>query len=373
MVKLRLLVAFLLLSLAGSAQIPVNNPIDPGDTILNDAVNFINKYFNEFRPGKLPDFTKYWSAEDCKAYKFPDQLLFALNTEIPTYLLGKPTILYARPENDLTHIKTMFSRMDSSGNVLVISITNHYINRTKEGNLYFVNPMFLVADAWESVKVRSISYFYPSYHRFNKKKAAHLAHNIAKLEKEWQLQPIAIRYYFADTKEEIDHFRGFDFTLAMGNKDKPSGMSDGMDNIVYCGGWGENYFHEVVHVYLNRLFPRSPLGEGLAVFYGGSLGHDLGWHLQRVNQYLQLHKEVNLNNLDDFYYIDNFTNPNSTILGMLVMAAYKKDGIEGIKRLMKYSSLDIALQKEYGVKKGEWDTFLRTKIEELGNASAPQK
>ena len=353
------------MSTAGRAQIPVNNPIDPGDTALNEAVKFINNYFAEFRPHKLPDFSKYWSPEDCKQYQLPDQLMFAINTEIPTYLLGKPTILYARPENELIHIKTMFSRTDSLGNIMVISITNHYINRKSDHSMTFINPMHLVADAWESATVRNITYYYPAYHNFNKKKAAHLAQSISKLEKEWAVQPIHIRYYFADTKEEIEHFRGFDFTIAMGNRDKPSGMSDGIDNIVYCGGWGENYFHEVVHIYLNRLFPRSPLTEGLAVFYGGSLGHELSWHLSKVNQYLQQHKEINLNNLEDFYYIDNYTNPNSTILGMLCLAAFNKDGIEGIKRNMNYASLNELLQKEYGVQKGQWDAFLRKKIEEL--------
>ncbi len=363
--KLQLLFVCFFASFICGAQIPVNNPIDPSDTTLNEAVSFINKYFSEFKPGKLPDFRKYWPEQDCKDYHLPDQLLFALNTEIPTYLLGKPTILYARPENELIHVKTMFSKNDSADNILVISITNHYINRKKDGTMVFINPMHMVNDAWESVTVHNINYYYPKYHRFNKKKAAHLAHNISKLEKEWGLQPIHIRYYFADTKEEIEHFRGFDFTIAMGNRDKPSGMSDGIDNIIYCGGWGENYFHEVVHIYLNRLFPKSPLTEGLAVFYGGSLGHDLSWHLGRVNQYLQQHKEVNLNKLEDFYYIDNYTNPNSTILGMLVMAAYKKEGIAGIKRYMGYNSLGALLQKEYNVKKGEWDTFLRQQAQEL--------
>ena len=347
------------------AQIPINNSIDPTDSELNQAVRFINLYFNEFTPGHLPDFKKYWSPQDCKEYKYPDQLLFAINTEIPTYLLGKPTILLARPENEVIHIKTLFSRIDSFGSILVLSITNHYVNRNKDGSMYFINPMHMVSDAWESNIVRNITYYYPKYHSFNKKKAAHLAQNIAGLEKEWQLQPIHIRYYFADTKEEIEHFRGFDFTIAMGNRDKPSGMSDGIDNIVYCGGWGENYFHEIVHIYLNRLFPNSPLTEGLAVFYGGSLGHELSWHLKRVSQYLDEHKEINLDNLEDFYYMDNFTNPGSTILGLFCMDAYQKGGVEALKNTMKYHTLDELLQKEYGVKKGGWNAFLRAKVHEL--------
>ena len=262
----------------------------------------------------------------------------------------------------MIHIKTLFSRTDTNGNVLVFSITNHYIKQDADGNMHFVNPMQIAASGWQSTTVGSITYHYPSYHRFDKKKAKELIGKINDLEKEWNLRPIFIQYYFADTKEEIEHFRGFDYTIAMGNRDKPSGMSDGVDNIIYCGGWGENYFHEVVHIYLNRLFPQSPLNEGLAVFYGGSLGHLLGWHIKRVNEYLQQRKSIDLNNPGDFYYLDNFTNPGSTIQGLLCMMAYDKGGIEGLKRSMRYTSLDDLLLKEYGVEKGGWNAFLRKQI-----------
>ena len=148
----------------------------------------------------------------------------------------------------------------------------------------------------------------------------------------------------------------------MANRDKPSGMSDGADNIIYCGGWGENYFHEAVHLYLNRLFPRSPLIEGLAVFYGGSLGHQLSWHVQRVNEYLLQHKEIDLNNPGDFYYLDNFTNPGSTIQGLLCAIAYEREGVAGLRRIMRYTSLDALLLNEYQVERGGWDAFLRKQV-----------
>ena len=186
------------------------------------------------------------------------------------------------------------------------------------------------------------------------------------MQADWGLAPINIRYYFADTKEELEHLRGFDFTVAMGNRDKPSGMSDDVDNIVYCGGWGENYFHEVVHVYLNRHYPQSPLREGLAVFYGGSLGHDLKWHLKRLDAFLEQNKGIDLNMLDSFYDMDNYTNPYSTICGMLCMNAYIKSGIAGVKRIMTYTSMDEIFEKEYGVGRGGWNVFLRKMISDYG-------
>lgn len=358
----------LLINNSGKAQISINNPIDPADTELHNAVYFLEDYLSGFSPGKeyLPDFTKYWSAEECQRYRIPDRLIYSINTEMPTYMLGKPLILYARPERGMVHIKVMFAKTDSSGNILVTSITNHYVARHADGSLYFVSPAQLQDDKWRTTQYNSVEYHYPAYHKFDKGKAKELSDKIAALEKEWQLQPIYIRYYFADTREEIEHYRGFDFTIAMGNRDKPSGISDGIDNVIYCGGWGENYFHEVVHIYLNKLFPRSPLMEGLAVFYGGSLGHELQWHIKRLNEYLQQHPEINLNNIDDFYYLDNYTNPLSTIQGLMCLMAYNKDGLNGLKRTMNYTTFQNLLKKEYGVSNDEWNSFLRSKIAEYG-------
>jgi len=343
------------------AQIPVNNPVDPADTELTEAVAFLSRYLHEFDHRQIPDYHNYWDAADCKEYIHPDQLVYGINTEAPTYRIGKPTILYAKPENGYVHIKTLFGWCDSTEKVSVMSITNHYVKRDENNRLSFISPTRLAGKDWKTMVVGSITYHYPAYHHFDKNKAKMLTDNIAMLQREWGLQPIPIRYYFADTKEEIEHLRGFDFTVAMGNRDKPSGMSDDTDNIVYCGGWGENYFHEIVHVYLNRHYPQSPLREGLAVFYGGSLGHELPWHIKRLNEYLQYHTEINLEK-EGFYYMDNYTNPNSTIMGMLCMDAYRKNGMAGLKHVMSYTSLEDIMVKEYGVKRGEWDGFLRKMI-----------
>ena len=354
------------LSHLAQAQISVNNTIDPTDTELNNAIHFLQQYLAEFAPGKqyMPDFTKYWPAEDCQRYRIPDKMIYAVNSEIPTYMLGRARILYAKPEGSLFHAKVMFSHTDSNGNVLVTSITNHYISKRADGTHTFTNPMQLQDANWRVTTFGHIEYHYPAYHKFDKAKARQLAGKIAALEKEWQLQPIDIQYYFADTKEEIDHYRGFDFTISMGNRDKPSGISDGIDNMIWCAGLGEDYFHEVVHLYLNPLYPHAPLIEGLAAFYGGSLGHDLQWHLKRLDTYLHQHPEIDLNNIDNFYYMDNYTNPLSTIQGLMCLMAYKKDGTTGLKRTMNYHTFSALLKKEYGIDNKSWNTFLRDKIAE---------
>jgi hypothetical protein len=348
-------------------QIPVNNPIDTNDVELVKAVDFMRTYLQEFAPGHTPDYTKYWDAADCREYKQPDQLVNGIILECPVYRIGMPDILYAKPENGYVHIKTMFAWVDSNDKVSVMSITNHYVKSDGNGVLHFVSPFLVSGKGWNTSVSGNVTYHYPSYHQFNKEKAKMLTDQIAALERDWDLKPIKIRYYFADTKEELDHFKGFDFTVAMGNRDKPSGMSDDIDNVIYCGGLGENYFHEVVHIYLNHVYKQSPMREGIAVFYGGSMGHELAWHLKRLNLYLRQHKEISLDKLNDFYYMDNYTNPFTAITGMLCQDVYKKDKVAGLKRIMEYTSLDDILLKEYGVGKGGWNEFLRKMISQNSN------
>lgn len=352
--------------LGAGAQAPINNPIAPGDTQLTEAVRFLQTYLAEFdiarHPTVLPDFGTYWPPDDCIRFRIPDRLLHAINTDIPTYMMGKPKILYAHPIGDIVHISTMFAAPDTSGLPLVTSITNHYVKKWPNGHYYFINPMYLQQQQWEGATYNNIQYYFPAYHKWDKARARQLYEQINKLEEEWNLRPIGIRYYFADTREEIDRLRGFDFTISTGNRDKPGGISDGVDNVIYCWGLGENYLHEVVHLYLNPLFPKSPLREGLAVYYGGSMGHDVRWHLARLDAYLKQHPEVDLNNIDDFYYMDNNTNPMSTIQGLLCLMAYEKGGMDGLRRTMAYTSVAKLLQQEYGVAAGGWNAFLREQI-----------
>jgi hypothetical protein len=115
-------------------------------------------------------------------------------------------------------------------------------------------------------------------------------------------------------------------------------------------------------LYLNRLFPNSPLLEGLAVFYGGSMGHHLKWHLAKLDDYLYKHPAIDLNEPQSFLYMDNYTNPFGTIQGLLCSLAYKSGGLDKLKRLLSYEDLYQAVASEFGIKKYELGKFLRMQI-----------
>ena len=274
------------------------------------------------------------------------------------------TITYIKPlPNDIIVLKSIGGWIDTLKILNVTYLSNHYLKKDDKQQFHFVSPITYDQHNWQSKSLRNIHYIFPKKHIFNKKKADSLISQIEKLEKDWQLKPIEIEYFFAPTYDEIQFIRGYDFSLGLGNRDKPSGISNQIDNIVYCAGNGENYFHEIVHIYLNPIHPKSPLNEGLAVFYGGSMGKDLSWHLQRVKTYLKNHPEINLNKPEDFYFMDNYTNPSSTIQGLLCSIVYKKDGTKGLKRLMGYTNMQEVYEKEFGLDVKDLNKGLRMLIE----------
>jgi len=342
-------------------QSTINAGVDTTDHDIKAVITLWTNYLQS-KPNKdnIKD-SPFWADTEKKKFSKVDQLLNAISSDYPTYSMGSPTILYAKAKQDFYEIKTLFNWTDSLESVYASSITSVFAKK-ENGQYKLYNALTLNSKNWKTEKLGSVTFHFPPSHTFDKKEAGKLLQSIEDLTKQWSLQIVPIDYYFADTYEEVEHLRGLDYAIGMGNKDKPSGMADIETKTVFAGGLGENYFHEVVHIYLNRLFPESSLVEGLAVFYGGSMGHDLKWHLTRLNDYLNDHTEINLNDLGKFWYMDNLTNPNSTIQGLLCYVAYREGGLNKLKELMSYTDTYIAIEKVLGIKKDGLDKYLRQQI-----------
>jgi hypothetical protein len=104
------------------------------------------------------------------------------------------------------------------------------------------------------------------------------------------------------------------------------------------------------------------ISPGLAAFYGGSLGHGLGWCLRRLDAHLAQHPEIDLDKWENFWCLDNFTNPNSAIQGLLCHLAYQQGGLAKLKKLMSYQNVNQAITQEFGVKPGGLNPFFREQI-----------
>ncbi len=330
-------------------QAALNFPQDFESGDIQVVLKFFNSYLNEFKDTAQPDYKRYFTKQDCEKYKVPDFIVFGINATYPTYKMGKPTILYIRPENNMYHIKTFFGN-PATNNISVLCVTDHYVKYQNDSSLRFVNSLDVNAATFKTQTVSNITYHYPAAHSFNIGRADDLITSVRKLEAQWKLPPHHIDYYFTDTDEELKKLRGFDYCLDISNKNKPMGIA-ASDSLIFCSGLGEDYFHEVVHAYLNSLFPNSPLKEGLAVLYGGSMGHDLYWHYVRLRTYLAQHPGISTDTLS---YIDDETNPQSILKGIICANAFKKEGIAGLKKLMGYTNMEDILKSGYKTEPADW-------------------
>ncbi len=213
-----------------------------------------------------------------------------------------------------------------------------------------------------------VEYYYPKSHRFNKELAQQQDELLLSLCKNLELQPTTVRYYFADTQEEINRIKGFDFIIGSSGEQLPSGIADPDHHIVYSSGLYENYPHEIIHVLLRKKYPQLHywFDEGVATCFGQSRGKDLDWHLQKVNTYLKAHPEVDLNQLLTLRNLDGSTGFKYALGGFLIQYAKEKGGFDLIKKLLLSGETDEqfyeALKNLLGIAPDQINNFIRTEL-----------
>jgi hypothetical protein len=365
-------------SVPGYSQInvAVNMGVDTLNPKTRGALEFYSRYVSEFDNNIQIDYFKYWPKEKCSLSELPD----IFNTKfgnshgsVPIYNCGLPTIIYAKWRNDTVQIKTHVGIYDSTG-IYTTAILNYYVDITNPDQPKFIIPLFFNSQNWNSKQVRNITYYYPSYHEFNNFKADSLIFQIQRLENDWQLQPIEINYYFAKTSEEIDNLLGYDYVAGMGNNSLPSGVAlvNWQPPMVLCSGLGENYVHELVHIYIDSIFPATVLNEGIAMFYGGSRGYSPQFHAERLRKYLEKNPNADFSDLRSYSHMDGLTNPRYVYEWLICKDIYSKEGIKGLKRALGYASLDELMRVEYGAEKTQWNEIFVSLLFDKEQKSSPR-
>lgn len=358
-----LLFVFILLAFSNALTAQVSVRTDTSDAHVKSAVTFLINYLTEFVREKKADYKKYWRVEQTKNRWPPDDMVYAITTDGPTYNFSKtPLVYYAKRMNDFIHIKTIFPYVDSNQVKELWAITNHYVFTDKDGAHYFKSEMEVHQERYATTKVGNINYHYPKTHSFNAKKAEQLAKRLSTIENEWGFPQIPVEYYFADSRPELDRMRGFDYCWGMEDPE-PNGISFEESGTVFCQGLGEDYLHEVLHLYFNpRYAETSPLCHSLVYYLGGSLGRDFNWFVSRMNEYLKTYPKTDLSNFESIETKDKFLHIDNIVKGFICKLIYEKDGVKGLKRIMEYKAMDEVFLKEFSVKRSGVNKLLKTLI-----------
>ncbi len=349
-----------LMLLSGSycnAQSLVLTAADTSSERIRKAIHFLGRYLSAFETKEIPDYTQFWSTADCRRSLLPDNMAYTITFDAPTYrFCDKPVLFFARDEHNYIHLKTLFASTDSSRNVCVWAITNHYV--TLDGQPRFVSELELHKGNYKSVRNRNITYHFPASINFSYAKSDQMMARLKRIEKQWGFKPVNISYYFAANDAELVKMRGMDYNYAM-DRTTPSGMTYAEQRTIFCQGLGEGYLHEVLHVYFNPLYEQSLMCHAMIYYLSGGQGKDFNWIIHRMNQYLRQYPETDLSKYEKLLSKDPMLHIDYVTKGLLCKMMDEKDGIVGLKRALQYKTVDELLRKEFGVDTKTTDSFLK--------------
>ena len=361
--KLLPLVLLLTLAQATLGQVVTYNYVaDSASAEVKSVMRLFENYIGSNPQDKKQN--PYWNAEEQKQFKNFD---FLESEFQPSLYMGFPVhVLSIKSEGGTYFIKAQFSYTKADGSPYVLAIVN-YIAKKEKGSDKLYNALPHNKQHWNCTTVGLIDFYYPKYHAFNANKAAELVAFVNQLCADFNVAPKPFDYYFADDYDEVQQLKGIDYYLGMGGEIIPSGKAG--EDKVYCGGMGEYFPHEVVHVMLNPEFPNAHFwsSEGLATYLGGSRGETLAWHIKRTNAYLKAHPEIDLNEMLTLSNLDEKTAYHYVLGGLIVKKVHDKGGWALVKEFLRSGKTDHdyyrAIEKYLGIKQPELNTYLRGQLE----------
>lgn len=344
-----------------TAQPLPSTPSDSSEQRIKTARQFLESYLSSFRGRRTPDFRHYWSAADLKRSALPDDIVYAIADDYPTYMMGgsKPSVFFARAYPAYVQLKTLFASPDAGGNITPWAITNHYVIRDSSRQLRFISELELHQHDYQEVTNRNITYHFPASMTFSYAVSNRMLKRLLAIEQQWGFTPIDIHYYYAYDGEDLARMRGMDYNFAM-DEQNPSGISYPEHKKIFCQGLGEGYLHEVLHIYFNPVYGNSPMCHALIYYLAGGIGKDFDWFIRRMNDYLQQHPETDLSRYETLTTNDRMLHIDYVVKGLLCKMIDERDGTPGLKRALQYASANDLLKKEFGVESGSVDRFLKT-------------
>lgn len=330
------------------------------DNYVNSKPDSIydNPYWNKFEKNKYVCFDLL----NCSGFLSPS--LFRL-----VYGGYKNVVLSISPYGSDYVIKSMFYFPYPDGTIYPLAIVN-YVAKLEGNNYKLYNYMPQFTKNWQHNQIGFFNYIYHPNHPFDIYKAKNANEYYNYLCKAFSIKPDTLTYYIAQNCDNIFKTQGFDFVVGMGSENNLCGFYDSKNKIIYSNTVvGEDYYHEITHILLDKLPNSGIFHLGLTVYWGGEqahLGKPLIFHIQRVNNYLKEHPEIDLSDFENsFAQMDEYTSPHYIIAAIFCHLAIKQGGFEKLKRLLSYGSDNTyyAIEKEFRIPQKNLNRFLRKEIE----------
>ncbi len=345
----------------------VTPAVDTSNADISRVIRLWSDYLSS-HPDSVYD-NPYWLSSEKQRYMKYDFLNSVYFNPSLYYFLAynKPTVMSVFRADSGFVIRTLFASQADSGFSRPFCITR-IMAKKEAGQFRLCNVLPFNTRSWQKETLGNITFILPPTHQFNRELAQRMDAFVDSLAALWNIKPLPSEFYLADDLSEIMTMRGFDFYVGESYNRGTGGLADVANRIVFGAGQNEWYPHEFVHVYVNPMFPNAHFYflEGYAALLGGSRGHDLSWHVRRMQQYLNDHPELDLNDLLGFWHFDPQTDPKYVFGGLLCRLALDKGGMSTLRRLFSFGQKEKdfydAIEAVFGVKQQELNRFIRTKL-----------
>jgi len=315
--------------------------IDTTGSPVREIVRTLLSYFRLPHPGRTA--TPFWSAEEQARLPYYDLTADLLYQGFPATVVE---VTPAVADSSLWVVKTLFARADSNGtNIQPLGLQRLYARRSANG-WQLGSALPVLTERWREEREGGIVYHYDPTTRFDRARARLADRFMDSAAAVLGVpRPARVDYYLAGSFEAVRRLQGLDWAL---NRAMVGGQAIPEDNLLFSGApaIGEAFTHELVHLVLAAYGPARTrhrfVEEGVATWLGGgSRDPHYRAYVQILARYQAAHPDSTLRDLLSVFGGDD--SPFYASGAVVADAVFRRDGQEGIRRLLAISPSNDAL------------------------------
>jgi len=235
------------------------------------------------------------------------------------------------------------------------SILKNIINliaTNTNGNITFSIPLNYLTKEWKTKAVGNITYFFRG--KINLERAANFNEKNTKIAASLELQPEKLNFYLCNNYQEILQLLGYEYDAELNGKTRDGYGVDSKTIFSIMGN--EDFSHDVFHFYSDKIrgdIKRNrTVEEGIGyswanAYYTNTNGEMIEQKelIQELKKYLNTNPKASLlelfnNDTKIFSHLPPEISVKSTISSLLCDYVKSKNGVDGIKALIKCGSGD---------------------------------
>jgi len=298
----------------------------------------------------------YWNNDERKLTTFPDHMCFLY----PWLYYFPTTVLNIDPCGD-GFFRILNSNTEADSNGIVDTKAIYYVLIKKINNEYkLFNYFYHEKNKLNTSTVGMIRFYYPQSYLFSDLKARKLM----------QFQDSLSRLFDLPVRDTLDYVVDSNNTSLMGHFgciylktffNKKTGQY-WKENAMLLSSFDENDHHELVHSFTSAKYTDLIhfFDEGIATYLGGSLGHDLSWHIRQLNNYFA-RGDADTTYIMNYPLIVQETQPFYITGAIIMKYAVDNYGFQKALKLLSYSAKQYTpeevIEKELGIPKATLNAF----------------